>query len=173
MSLEPLQHDPRTKQQIKDLLYASLYEPIHNAFQKRLEHIIIKNTMLIGASHKSFVYKGANYSLETSRPPTRMNRLHASMKQEMDEYLSEIKALNDHEVPYVLGFINQVLNTSNDLCDYLKVLPEPLHFPLKKLIATCPCRSHTLTDQLAQDLLDKNQKSIELIKERMVRNLLV
>lgn len=173
MTEETLQHDPRTKQQIKDMLYNTLYAPVQEQFRKRLEALIYRNTMLMGSAHKSFVYKGVTYTCDFTPPPRRMTRLHPQLKDEIEEYIRDVKHLNDTELPYVLGFINQVLNSSNDLCDYLRILPEPLHDSIKKLISTCPCRAQKLTEDTVHSLQERNEEIINLIKERMVLNLLI
>ena len=170
---EHLQHDPRTKQQIKDLLYDSLYSPVQQQFKSRIQAIVTKNCSLVSSSHESFVYKGEFYSNETTKPPLKMNRLSAILRPVMDEYLKDLKDLNDRELPYVLGFINQVLNASDSLEDYIRVLPESMHHPLKKLIDTCPCRKKALTEEKIKVLHDRNSESIAMIKQRMVRNLII
>lgn len=171
--METLQHDPRTKQQIKDLLYAYLYEPVQQRFRKRLDGIIAKNTVLTGANHNSFTYKGEFYSSDSAPAPRKMNRLSPTLYGEMDKYLGELKELNDRELPYVLGFITHVLNSSNDLHDYLRILPQAVHKPIQELIATCPCRSKKLTDADVDHIKNEHQKSIDLLKQRMVANLLI
>lgn len=170
---EKLQHDPRTKQQIKDMLYAFLYAPVEREFKHRLDKIILQNTNLLGVSHTSFVYKGEYYCTDQSRPPRKMNRLVSQMIPVMDLYLQELKQLNNTEIPYVVGFINQVLNSSNDLHDYLKILPISIHQPIDAFIATCPCRARSLTPEIIKELQDNNAKPIQLIKERLVINLLI
>ena len=170
---EQLQHAPRTKQQIKDLLYAFLYAPVQQQFKHRLDALITRNTVIQGATHKSFIYKGIVYACDSSPVPRRMNRLAIQLVPDMDEYLADLKQLNDHELPYVLGFINQVLNASNDLHDCLRLLPQSVHQPIEKLIATCPRRAKHLTEEAVQDIQSKNHQSIALIKQRMVANLLI
>ena len=170
---DTLQHDPRTKQYIKDVLYSFLYDPIEKQLKRQLDALIIKNSVLIGASHTSFMYKGTLYSIDDSRPPRKMNMLVNQLHPFMDEYLKEVKKLNNVELPYVLGFITQVLNSSNDLHDYLRVLPDSIHRPIEKIIASCPCRSKHLTEDVIESLQTKNKVSIDLIKQRMVTNLLI
>jgi len=170
---EVLQHDPRTKSQIKDILYAFLYEPVQKKFKQCLDTIINKNTAISGYTHKSFTYKGVMYSNDTSSPPRRLNRLHPQLQADMDNYIREVKLLNDNELPYVVGFITQVLNSSNDLHDYLRVLPSAVHLPIEKLIASCPCRTKRLTEEMVEEIQTKNQTSIALMKRRMVQNLLI
>ena len=170
---EPLQHDPRTKQQIKDMLYAFLYTPVEKQLEKQLDQIITRNCMIQGLGHRSFAYKGVLYNLDMSKPPRRMNPLAPSLTGVMEDYLKEVKQLNTVELPYVLGFITAVLNASNDLHDYLRVLPQSLHPPIQKLIDSCPYRTKKLTDAEVQEMQAKNQRYIDLVKQRMVTNLLI
>lgn len=171
--MEMLQHDPRTKQLIKDTLYDFLYRPVENQFKSRLEVLIVRNTLLGGYSHKSFNYKGVHYSCDSGSPSRKWNRLLPQLKPAMDEYLFEIKQLNEKELPFVIGFINQVLNASNDLQDYMRIFPESIHQPLEKLIATCPCQSRQLSDVKIVELRERNAASINMMKQRMVTNLLI
>ena len=170
---EVLQHDPRTKSQIKDLLYAFLYEPVQRQFKARLDSLIKRNTVILGASHQSFIYKGNLYTCDITPPPRKLNRLVPQLVPDMEAYLTDQKQINDKEMPYVVGFINQVLNASNDLHDYLRVLPQSLHPPIQKLIDSCPCRTKKLTDAEVQEMQAKNQRYIDLVKQRMVTNLLI
>lgn len=170
---EPLQHDPRTKQIIKETLYDYLYSPVQKQYQAQLDQIILQNTLLIKSGHQSFHYKGVYYSKENTPPPRKMNRLYPSLVSVMDDYLQEIVQLNTREVPFVLGFITSVLNASNDFQDYLKVFPSVLHPPLEKLIASYPCRTQALTEKEIEKLQTKNSKPIDLIKQRLVTNLII
>lgn len=170
---EQLQHDPRTKQQIKDVLFHFLYDPVEKEFKRRLDALIVRNAVVCGFTHKSMMYKNVLYNCDNQPLPRKMNRLAVALQPDMNEYLREMKQLNDKEVPYVLGYINQVLNSSNDLCDYYRLLPEAVHEPLRVIIDTCPCRSKKLSDEVVIMLKDKNQPSITLMRERMVSNLLI
>lgn len=171
--MEQLQHDPRAKQLIKNTLYDFLYLPVQNSFKSRLNVLIVRNTLLGGYSHKSFNYKGEHYSCDSGSPPRKWNRLLPQLRPQMDEYLDDIKQLNEQELPFVLGFINQVLNSSDNMQDYLQILPESAQRPLEKLIATCPCKTRRLSDQQIAQLQDKNTASINMMKARLVKNLLI
>ena len=171
--MEQLQHDPRTKQVIKDTLYEFLYLPIEKQFKNRLEVLIVRNTLLGGYSHKSFNYKGVLYNCDNGPPPRKWNRLVPQLKPTMDEYLFELNQLNEKELPFVIGFINQVLNASNNLQDYLRIFPESIHQPLKKLITAWPYQTKQLTDEKIAELREKNQEPINMMKVRMATNLLI
>lgn len=168
-----LQYDPLTKQQIKDSLYDFLYTPVQKQFKTRLDTLIIRNTLICGYGHKSFVYKGKTYSCDTEAPPRKWNKLASDLRPAMDQYLVDLKAINDQEIPFVLGYINKVLNSSNAISDYMQLFPDCVHAPLKKLAATCPCQSSALTEDKVTLLSMQNETPINLIKQRMVTNLLI
>lgn len=173
MTSQQLQHDPKTKSQIKNILYEHLYKPLLDQFQDRINRIIVKNTLIGGFTHKSFMYKNTTYNCDTDALPRKMNRLMPPLYQEMNDYLKDLKQLNEKELPYVMGYINQVLNSSNELHDYLRLFPEAVHGPISALISTCPCRVQKLPEDTVQLLQDKNQSAIQLMRERMVTNLLM
>jgi hypothetical protein len=170
---QQLQHDPKTKKQIKEALYAHLYNPVDSKFQARIDAIIIKNSILTQVGHRSFLYKGQLYSCDSSTPPRKPNRLHPSLVPQMEEYLKDTKALNEREIPYVLNAINMVLNASNDLHDYLRLLPESMHPPIEKLISTCPCRTKKLSDEAVNTFKQSHAEAIQKMRNRMVMNLII
>lgn len=171
--MDKLEHDPRTKQQIKEALYAFLYDPVTRQFKSRIDTLIARNSLMGGHSHRHFVYKGVTYNAETTQPPLKRNRLLPQLRVPMDEYLADLNHLNNTELPFVLGFINQVLNASGDLADYMRVLPESVHQPLQQLLATCPCRATHLSEDKVEALRLKNEQPINLMKARLVTNLLI
>lgn len=171
--MDKLEHDPKTKQQIKDQLFGYIYDPVVKQFRTRIDTLIARNAVLGGFSHRHFSYKGVLYNAETTPPPLPHNRLMAGLRADMDEYLADQAKLNQQELPYVLGFINQVLNSSCDLQDYLRILPDSIHRPLNELAATCPCRTKSLPDEKVEQLKKRNAEAISLIKQRLVTNLLI
>ena len=82
---EQLQHDPRTKLQIKEALYSYLYQPVNEQFKHRLDTLIVKNAVINKYTHKSFMYKSELYTCDPAPAPRKMNRLHPSLVKEMDE----------------------------------------------------------------------------------------
>lgn len=171
--MQPLQHDPRTKQQIKDALYDLLYTPVQKQFKLRLDTLIIRNTLLAANSHKSFNYKGVFYTCDAGPAPRKWNRLVPQLREQMDEYLNDLRELNEKELPYVLGYINQVLNASNDLGDYLRLFPDNAHTVIEKLAETCPCKATKLSNERVAMMWKQNELPINLMKQRMVTNLLI
>lgn len=168
-----LQHDPRTKQQIKDALYEFLYAPVQKHYHQQLTSILTRNTLLNKSGHKSLVYKGELYSMENTPPPRKMNRLDPSLAPDMEAYLAAITRLNTQEVPYVLGYITQVLNASNSFQDYLRMFPKVLHGPIEQMIPNCPCRNDLMSESDVNGLVEKNKHSIDLLKQRVVTNLIL
>lgn len=170
---DKLIYSPRTKQQIKDVLYGFLYDPVLKHFKSRIDSIILKNSTLLKSDHTSFVYKGVLYSCNTTKLPRKLNKLLTPLHSMMEEYLNDVMQLNSHELPYVVGFINQVLNSSSDLHDYLRILPSSMHLPIERLIATCPCSVTKLSSTDVKALQDKNKSAITMMKQRLLTNLLI
>lgn len=171
---EQLVYDPRTKELIKTKIYEFLYAPVDKDFAKRLRTIITKNSLLNGNGQEWVSFKGVYYSFEgTVTRPRPVNRLKPELKPIMSDYLEDLQQLNDHELPYVLGFINQVLNSSNSIQDYFKVFPESTHRPIQELIDKCGCRSDHLDADSIAKMTERNAVPIELMKKRMVLNLLI
>ena len=173
--MDPLQYDPRTKQNIKDVIYGILYEPVQKEFRGRIEDLIRRNCLYGNFTHRSLIYKGVVYQslIEKTAAPIQKNRLVPQLRQEMDEYLEDLTELNEKELPRVLGYINQVLNSSEGLVDYLKLLPEAVHYPLERLIENCPCKGQELSAERIEALRLKNQESFDLMRTRMAHNLLL
>ena len=171
---EQIQHDPRTKQQIVDALYEFLYAPISKEFQRRLDALVVRNSLLLGVGNKAMLYKGEFYAMSgqsiSMMSAVRMSPL---LKADMDSYLKDVAEINEGEMPYVMGFIRQVLNSSNSLQDYLRVLPSSVHQPVQRLALTCPCKKNALPESSISTLLAHNSQSIDLMKRRMVLNLLI
>lgn len=165
-------HDSLTKQRVKDALYSHLYQSVRLQFDKRLEAIIIQNARTLSNSNLSFIYQGEVYVCEGERLPRRLNPLVPTLHPAMNEYLQDLKEINQ-EVSSVLGFVDQMLNASNNLQDYLRVLPTAVHEPIQRLIDACPCRTNKLTNPEMQALKSRNPGYAEMINRRMTANLLI
>ena len=171
--MDTIQHDPRTKQLIKNTICNFLYVPVTKHMANQLQSLVIKNTLLGKYSHKSFYYKEILYNVDTSPTPLRRNKLVPELKEKMDTLLREKQDLQEKEYPFVLGFITKVLNSSLCFDDYLKVFPEAIHPPLQSLAASCPCKTSTLSQEQVNELLEAHKETIQMIKSRMVTNLLI
>jgi hypothetical protein len=167
--------DPRMKGSIKDALVQFLYEPVERAFKRQLDEIIVANTLAGKYAVKSFHYKGLQYTSEPGIPPRSWNKLLPHLKARMDEYLAEVKDIDERERPIIFGFINQVLNASNHLADYYALFPDSAHQPIRALkLDTDLMYAYPLIAKDKMDrILEQNKPAIELMKARMVTNLLL
>jgi len=168
-----LSYDPRSKQMIKDALYQYLYDPVQAAFQKRLDTLIRQNSRLLGNDQAYLDFMGEVYRTSTATvpEPRQINRCHKDIKPLMREYVADLDKLNSQEVPYVVGYINKVLNSSESLQDYFQLLPESVHAPLKKL--SCPCSENRLKPDQINRIQQNNQPALAMMKMRLVENLLL
>lgn len=158
---------PQVKQLIKDTLYEFLFEPANKSLQKQLESVVYRNCVMSHYTHKSVAYKGFVYNFDTEAPPRRWNRLIPELRPTMDKILFETEELSRYEVPFIMGYITQVLNSSEHLSDYLALLPDCVHPAFKKILHILPSPSLEPAKKVF------NQKAVDLIKQRMVTNLLL
>lgn len=165
-----------SKYQVKEAIYTYLYTPVQRQCQRRLDQLIQQNNRLCHSSLSAFMYKGELYQGSNTslyQPNQRPPRLHRSLVPVMEQYLAELKTLNEHELPFVLGFITHALNSVKTLPDCLRIFPESVHPPIKHLIASCSCRTMELSQETVEEIQARNQAAIDLMKQRQVLNLLL
>lgn len=168
-----IEHYSSTMYQIKDVIYEFLYDPVRKQFKQRIDALILRNTLKGGYSHRHFTYRGSIYNSDVTPPPINKNHLHPSMQQQMDDYLADLNDINKQKLPAVLGFINQILNLTGDLNDYVRISPESTHYPLIRLASSCPWRTQHLDERRVQSLISENKKQIGMIRRRLASNLLI
>lgn len=167
--------NPRSKGLIKESLERFLYEPVQRHFKRRLDEIIIANTLEGKYQHKSFHFKGEQYHCEYGLRPRNWNKLLPHLKPRMEKYLADVKHIDDQERPTIFGFINQVLNSSNHFSDYIALFPSSAHPPIRTLLTDpSPMYADPVMDKDKMDhIIEQNQAAISMMKARMVTNLLL
>ena len=163
-------HNALINYSIRARINDSLYLPVDQDFKKRLKTIAEQNCRLLGVSHLSFSYKGVVFNADHTFPSRYSTRLHSSLYGAMSEYLHEKEQIDTYEKPIVLGGINHLLNSTNNIEDVLMVLPDSLHSDLGV------CFRDTTKARLNQKKLEKLKETLKpaitLMKERMALNLL-
>lgn len=163
----------RVKFQIKKELRDALYGPIEARFDQRLLQLIGKNTELGKYVHRSFTYKEKSYIWDEPPLPIPMNRLVPALKGEMDSYLVERKETMDIEAAYTVGYITKVLNYSNSVEDYKRLLPECLHKRLNYIDIGGLWLPATISMEDAEAFKNQHSSTLDLIAQRMALNLLL
>ena len=169
---EILHHALRAKQIIKNSLLQLLYNHFMRAHVEEINRIISANTQLQKCSHNSFHYKGHTYSYSAVPIKTSPNKLHESLYARMEHALNELTKINREELPYVTGFINKVLNSTDHFCDFLQIFPEAIHEPIKILADICPCKTAQLSADKIEKIKTDHAKVIDLIIQRQVTNMI-
>lgn len=166
-------YNPQMKGAIRSAIHEFLYGPVREYYQRELHELIDNNEQISQGVNEIFVYRGIRYAKKQFRfAPKHIPRLDPVLHERMDMYLAETKELNDVEVPLVMGYIQNVLNSSDQLQDYLVLFPSALHPPIQKVIDHCNCRGTTVSLATAQTMIHTHAKSFDYIKQRMVFNLL-
>lgn len=167
-------YDPRTKKRIRQELHEELYGPINRELENELASIIRKNSIACGNDQQCFKYKGEVYAQNTIKLiPRPVNWLKPQFFTDMESYLDEKNTLEKDELPYVIGYINQVLNSSDSFQDYYKLFPDSIHHVLKRIQAQCPCRNDTLKLEQIDRIQRQNIHSVNLMRKRLTINVLL
>lgn len=168
-----MSHNPRLKSQMKKLILAILYEPYELGRRKVLNEIIQRNCVLQKISLDMFTYKGSYFSY--SPIPTRLPKpkLHPDLHVKMDAWLAEEQSMSLIERPYIDGYVTSVLNSSNEVGDWLRLLPDSIQGSIRTLLLGNVTYPTDLPDEEIIRILEVNSLSIQLMKERMARNLLL
>jgi hypothetical protein len=166
--------DPRTKQQIKLALEEAMYASTRRRFSTRLGEIVIRNTTACKFPHLSFSYKGEYYNAEATQLRFKNQRLMPELHSVMDALLEEQKEMEYTEKPYVIGFFNKVLNTSNSVLDYYELLPSVIHRAITALnIPPEFIFPRELTDEQVVAFQTAHQDWILKLKKRMILDLVI
>ena len=164
--------DPGVKYRIKEALINFLYAPAFNRLQEKLDHLIVKNTLIGKYSEKAFTYKGRYYGSGDPPKSLRVNRLVPELVDEMDEYLAEGRELTEKELPYVAGYIIKILNYSNSIEIYKRLLPDYLHAIIDNAAQFIPCLD-SVSDAEIESIKQNHAYPLELMAKRMALNLLM
>ena len=163
------------KLQMRSEIYAYLYTRPFKELTAELDNIILHNMRFQGSHDAWISYKGVRYSDSNLlvHPPRLLPRLHKSLQPRMDAYLKdtdEVKAESEH----VEACLTVVLNASKSLQDYYKMLPSSLHGPLKQFNWIDSIKpAYSLSEEAINVVQDKIADGVLLMKQRMVRNLLL
>ena len=114
-----------------------------------------------------FMFKGEVYSPEHYKPKGRIQLLDRDLYSAMEEWLKEKKEF-DKEVHLVYGFLVCLSLNARSWEEIESALPESLHGAIPKDDFTW-CNKE---DKSTVDFLASCQKEIQLIKQRLLLNLL-
>lgn len=171
-------YDFVVKQHIKDVLYTHLYGSVDARYNASMDQLIERNSYECGNAQLAFVYDGqmvrhSQFVPKGSPPIHKTNPLASELVSPYLQLQAERNQLFTKELPYVMGYINQVLNISDSFDDYVALLPESLHNVLERLRSECPRLPQELQQSDLENLRGKNTSSIELLKQRLLSNLLM
>lgn len=162
---------PTLKQQLKILLQDFLYEKVLNHIKGQINSIAERNKSLTNNPHLCFVFKGETFAHFIKQGHIIPVRLHASLHKEMERVL-KLRENVQAEMGYTMSFVCKVLAVSNDVGDYLGLLPTELHVPIKKAFRNCP-QPNEVPKELVEDVLKYNERGVELIKSRLLNNVVM
>lgn len=160
----------RYKQEVRNHLLTYIYEKAEEEKAVQMDSLVMANTLLHKDAPMAFLYKGEVYRhSQIRRTFARAPLLDKNLHERMDAWLKEQDNLLDEKV-FISGFLTTVLNASNHMEDYLKILPECLHPALREYPTTSALPA--VGDDVIQRILTRNQNAIQRIKRRLTLNLI-
>lgn len=162
------------KHAIQTALMNYLYEPVRQRHRKQVEALIVKNCILTKTVVRAFRYKGDIYrSAQAPSGPLLAAKLHDDLAPELAQMIEEQQEIHAIEEPMVKGYITLVLNLSDQIDDFLLLFPQSVHRAILNLNLTSGFGPRVIPDEAAAaPVLEKHARCIQLIKERMVSNLI-
>lgn len=157
--------------QLRDAFLQWLYKPMLEQLQQQIVAIIKENAAIQWLPHYSFMYKGQLWAIQT-QAPRKSQKLHDSLIGRMEAYLQERRELEQEQSQCLAGIL-RILNAIKDPRDCLRILPETLHQPLVPLLAEYPDAPSLLPEDSILQLREDNAPYINIMKQRLVLNLLI
>lgn len=166
-----ISQDPRLKITVKNTVLAAIYTPYHTRRRKLFEGIMLRNMTLVQTPYECFRFRGKVYGKEYAGNFVRP-KLHPDLTIEMDELTREHDKVMKTEQPLVGGFITAMLNASDSLHDWVRILPPALHSALTLVNPTGTSPPMKLSDQEVVTFLAKHNDSLQKLKQRLATNLI-
>jgi len=162
--------DPTKKYNVRLMLEEFIYKPAETKLEKKLNAIM--NSHSIDDPHRSmaFMFKGQVYAPKDYRSPGKITLLSRRLYPNMEEWLKETNKLQEEKIK-ASNYLTCILNEAENLADLQALLPECLHPGLG--ITGSASHSSLLTPEHIEAVNHQHTDSIQMIKERLVLNLLI
>lgn len=171
---------PARKIALRDELYDIVYERTHQHFEETLTAIRDKNRLTLGYSWDGFTHRGVYYGTPihpgwtaVTKYQVRNQKLDASLVPAMDQLLAERQEVEQVEGVMVRTILGTVLNASQCVGDYKRLLPSLLHPKLTEVEGECACYFPPLPQSTIYAIKARHGKYIGLIQRRQLIYLLV
>lgn len=153
-----------------------LYKPWEENNQAQIDKIVLAHVEASKATQLAFRYRGEVYTSEKVpyRPP--VSTLHPSLHAQIQEFLKQREDVLLYERPLITNSLSAIFNLSNHPNDFLKVLPEELHYPLAKFYGnkeSFNAFDEELSKEQVEAAKEKFASAIEAIRVRLVTNLVL
>lgn len=159
-------------EEFKKLLYVKPLDDI----RKRLYALGDHNGQLVGNQQRCFLYRGEMFAVECypkGKVPRPINWLRPELHADMQRLQDEKHEIENLEMPYVLGYLQRVMQVARTQRDYLALIPNVLHAPIKKHATAFANYLEDLPDTEVAAFLQDNDRYLGKLKERMTFNLLL
>lgn len=171
--MEPILKDPRMKARIMNAMLNMLYaRPLNRLAETRLR-LVQRNDFAHGNGISGFCFKGEYYRDNRNvRRTIQVNRLMPELHAEMLEYLTEVSEEIPSEEIRTKGYIQKMLNASDNPADFMRLFPECLLPPVEKENRIHGSSLGLLSEPNIVLLLKETEEAKNIAMQRMVKNML-
>lgn len=163
----------KVKLHIKQSIEHHLYGQFDDRMKSRLEALIDRNNILTQFASESFQFRGVRYIKQGWRVhPRHIKRIHPELDADISDYVEDLQAINDYERPIVMGYVQTVLNTSAKPEDFLVLFPSSLVTKFQEALESVTGDSTHISIDDAESLVKAHSGAYELLKVRLMANLL-
>lgn len=142
----------------------------------KLANIASQNSRLLGNSQRCFSFKNKVYREEPYRDegillPKPVNKLDTSLVPALQQYEAAHQELRIEMRYVLLGYLAEVVTRTCSLADIKQLVPATLHQGLQDALQWLT-REPLLAPTEIEQILNKNEKYIAMLKQRLVLSLL-
>lgn len=168
-----LQYRTQVKEHLAKVMERELFHRTTEVLKHQINAIADDHKALIKSNFRGFSYKGKEYwgfiGDALAHP-----ELHHELHTRMENYLTLHTRITEYEQPIINNYLRGMFAHTDWLDDYHQMLPDSLHscFTPYEDVFRKPDARRMPPDDLAEFLV-RNRRYIQLMRERMLLNLLL
>lgn len=133
-----------------------------------LQSLITRNCVAIGGVDLCFKHRGHIYRYDANEVPSTMPELHPMLVAEVDAHLAKFHDIMEIEKPIVRGYLNAVLNASDNPIFYYEAVPVKLHEYLDRFHAAFCFVKEPPSPEKMEAFFKKHASPRNLMKQRLL-----
>lgn len=165
------------KYQLLQIMVQFVYEHVEKRLYDQLKSIIDRNDIAHNMQRLVFTYAGRRWTQHRFQGvPQKVPYLDEMLHPEMDEYLAEVKLIEEVEKPMVTAYIRAILNSDPDPIRAMMNIPTALQAPIREAMKEAEeglGRKAQLNFEQVELLVGAYPAATAAIRKRMMHNVLL